>query len=197
MPFFNLELFSYIDLIIVLRGAVKFLFCFIPSMLHHQYHLQLVLSCGSSPLKIFNESPGTHHIHRINTQQIYFCQGILVNKLTLFFLASTGFLAGAFFLGLVAAGAFFAFCFLSAEPATLNAPNPPLFIFFVPWRPPIPAAFACSLVRVGPFVMGMMLRAVLRCCCWFEGANADAYATSKTTLNLSREENIFLINIWR
>ena len=42
-------------------------------------------------------------------------------------------------------------------------------------------------------MIGMILRAVLRCLCWFEtGANADVYATSRTatTLNLSREENI-------
>lgn len=57
----------------------------------------------------------------------------------------------------------------------------------------MPAALACSLFRVGPFVIGMMLSAVERCCWGVEGANADTHAMIMK--NLTREASIFLITI--
>lgn len=59
----------------------------------------------------------------------------------------------------------------------------------------MPAALACSLFRVGPFVIGMMLSAVVVLRCWWGlvgGANADTHAMSRMAamLNLTREANI-------
>lgn len=76
-----------------------------------------------------------------------------MKKLLAFFLLSTGALAG--FLLAAFGAAFGAAPFFDPSAPMLNLPIPPCFTGFGPLSPPIPIALPCSLLTVGPDVIGM------------------------------------------